>query len=77
METNPQELSSGEWRGQHTTTHAEMKANVEFTVNGKPIEKVEEFEYLGRVVTKHDKDEPAVRESWRERGRSGPARGGS
>jgi hypothetical protein len=37
-----------------------MKANVEFTVNGKPIEIVEEFEYLGRVVTKHDKDEPAV-----------------
>jgi hypothetical protein len=35
------------------TQHAEMKANVEFTVNGKPIEIVEEFEYLGRVVTKH------------------------
>ena len=40
--------------------HAQMKANVEFTVNGKPIEIVEEFEYLGRIVTKHDKDEPAV-----------------
>jgi hypothetical protein len=38
-----------------------MKANIEFTVNGKPIETVEEFEYyLGRIVTKHDKDEPAV-----------------
>jgi hypothetical protein len=42
------------------TQHAEMKANVEFTVNGKPIEIVEEFVYLGRIVTKHDKDEPAV-----------------
>jgi hypothetical protein len=37
-----------------------MKANVEFKVNGKPSEIVEEFEYLGRIVTKHDKDEPAV-----------------
>jgi hypothetical protein len=37
-----------------------MKANVEFTVNGKPIEIVEEFEYLGRFVTKDDKDGPAV-----------------
>jgi hypothetical protein len=37
-----------------------MKANVEFTVNGKPIEIVEEFEYSGRSVTKHDKVEPAV-----------------
>jgi hypothetical protein len=37
-----------------------MKANVEFTINGKPIEIVEEFEYLGRIVTKHDKDEPAA-----------------
>jgi hypothetical protein len=26
------------------TQHAEMKANVEFTVNGKPIKIVEEFE---------------------------------
>jgi hypothetical protein len=42
------------------TQHAEMKANVEFTVNGKPIEIVEEFVYLGSIVTKHDKDEPAV-----------------
>jgi hypothetical protein len=42
------------------TQHAEMKANVEFTVNEKPIEIVEEFEYLGRVVTKHDKDGPAM-----------------
>jgi hypothetical protein len=43
------------------TQHAEMKANVEFTVNGKPIEIVDEFEYfLGRIVRKHDKDEPAV-----------------
>jgi hypothetical protein len=32
--------------------HAEMKANVEFTVNGKPIEIVEEFEYLGKIVAK-------------------------
>jgi hypothetical protein len=40
--------------------HAEIKANIEFTVNGKPIEIVEEFEYLGRIVMKHDKDEPAV-----------------
>jgi hypothetical protein len=38
------------------TQHAEMKANVEFTVNGKPTETVEEFEYLGRVVTKHDNE---------------------
>jgi hypothetical protein len=30
------------------TQHAEMKANVEFTVNGKPIEIVEEFENLGK-----------------------------
>jgi hypothetical protein len=37
-----------------------MKANVEFTVNGKPIEIVEKFEYLGRIVTKDDKDGPAV-----------------
>jgi hypothetical protein len=37
-----------------------MKANIEFTVNGKPIKIVEEFEYLGRIVMKHDKDEPAV-----------------
>jgi hypothetical protein len=51
--------------------HAELKANVEFMVNGKPIEIVDEFKYLGRVVTKHDKDEPAVmrnlaqaREKW-------------
>jgi hypothetical protein len=42
------------------TQHAEMKANVEFTVNGKPIKIVEEFEYFGRIVTKHEKDEPAV-----------------
>jgi hypothetical protein len=43
------------------TQHAEMKANVEFTVNGKPIEiLVEEFEYLGSIVMKHNKDEPAV-----------------
>jgi hypothetical protein len=43
------------------TQHAEMKAtNVEFTVNGKPITTVEEFEYVVRVVTKHDKDGPAV-----------------
>jgi hypothetical protein len=43
------------------TQHAQMvKANVEFTVNGKPIEIVEEFEYLGRVVAKDDKDGPAV-----------------
>ena len=48
-----------------------MKANVEFMVNGKPIEIVDEFKYLGRVVTKHDKDEPTVmrnlaqaREKW-------------
>jgi hypothetical protein len=41
------------------TQHAEMKSNVEFIVNGNPIEIVEEFEYLGRVVTKHDKDERA------------------
>jgi hypothetical protein len=40
------------------TQHADMKANVEFTVNGKPIEIVEEFEYLGRVVTKNDKGGP-------------------
>jgi hypothetical protein len=37
-----------------------MKTNIEFTVIGKPIEIAEEFKYLGRVVTKHDKDEPAV-----------------
>ena len=42
------------------TQHAEMKANVVFTVNGKPIKIVEEFEYLGRLVTKDDKDGPAV-----------------
>jgi hypothetical protein len=42
------------------TQHAQMKANVEFTVNGKPIEIVEEFEYLGRLVTKEDKEGPAV-----------------
>jgi hypothetical protein len=43
------------------TQHAEMKANAEFTVNGNPIKIVEEFEYLGRIVMKHDKkDEPAV-----------------
>jgi hypothetical protein len=43
-----------------TTLPAEMKANVEFTFNGKPIKIVEEFEYLGRVVMKHDKDEPKM-----------------
>jgi hypothetical protein len=42
------------------TQHAEMKANVEFTLNGKPIQIVEKFEYLGRIVTKDDEDEPAV-----------------
>jgi hypothetical protein len=36
-----------------TPQHAGMKANIEFTVNGKPIEiVVEEFEFfLGRIVT--------------------------
>ena len=29
-------------------------------MNGKPIEIVEEFEFLGRLVTKDDKDGPAV-----------------
>jgi hypothetical protein len=43
-----------------THQHAEMKANVVFTVNGKPIKIVEEFEYLGRLVKKDDKDGPAV-----------------
>jgi hypothetical protein len=51
-----QETKSG-----HTKSHAEMKANIEFsTFNGKPIEIVEAFEDLGRVVAKHDKDEPAA-----------------
>lgn len=51
--------------------HEEIKANVVFTVDGKPIEIVEEFKYLGRVVTSQDRDEPAVmrnlaraREKW-------------
>jgi hypothetical protein len=29
-------------------------------VHGKTIKIVEASEYLGRIVTKHDKDEPAV-----------------
>jgi hypothetical protein len=33
-----------------------MKANVEFTVIGRPIEIAEEFEHLGRVLMKHDND---------------------
>jgi hypothetical protein len=37
-----------------------MNPNVEFTVNGEPIKIVEEFEYLGRIVMKDDRDGPAV-----------------
>jgi hypothetical protein len=55
-----QKATSRRERQKVATQHAEMKANVVFTVNGKPIEMVEEFEYLGRLVTKDDKDGPAV-----------------
>ena len=55
-----QKATSRRERQKVATQHAEMKANVVFTVNGKPIEIVEEFEYLGRLVTKDDKDGPAV-----------------
>jgi len=55
-----QKATSRRERQKVATQHAEMKANVVFTVNGKPIEIVEEFVYLGRLVTKDDKDGPAV-----------------
>jgi hypothetical protein len=55
-----QKATSRRERQKVATQHAEMKANVDFTVNGKPIKIVEEFEYLGRLVTKDDKDGPAV-----------------
>jgi hypothetical protein len=55
-----QKATSRRERQKVATQHAETKANVEFTVNGMPIEIVEEFEYLGRLVTKDDKDGPTV-----------------
>ena len=50
-------------RGQLETAkaHSQMKASVVFTINGKPIEMVEEFTYLGRVVTQDDNDEVTVK----------------
>jgi hypothetical protein len=41
--------------------HATMEKTVVFTINGKPIETVEEFKYLGRIVTREDDDEAAVK----------------
>jgi hypothetical protein len=32
-----------------------------FKINGKPIEMVNEFKYLGRIVTQDDNDETAVK----------------
>jgi translation elongation factor EF-1alpha len=42
-------------------THATMERMVVFTINGEPIETVEEFKYLGRIVTREDDDEVAVK----------------
>jgi hypothetical protein len=38
-----------------------MERTVVFTINGEPIETVEEFKYLGRIVTREDDDEAAVK----------------
>jgi hypothetical protein len=38
-----------------------MKPTVEFTVNGKPVEIVEEFEYLGRVHREEARDDHEIR----------------
>lgn len=37
--------------------HVELEATVMFTINGEPVETVEEFKYLGRVVKNDDNDE--------------------
>ncbi len=43
--------------------HARMKDEIVFTINGKPIEMVDEFKYLGKVVTEDDDDEVAVKKN--------------
>jgi hypothetical protein len=38
-----------------------MEEETVFKINGKPIEMVNEFKYLGRIVTQDDNDETAVK----------------
>jgi hypothetical protein len=38
-----------------------MEEETVFKINGKPIEMVNEFKYLGRIVTQDDNDEMAVK----------------
>jgi hypothetical protein len=41
--------------------HEAIKKTVVFTINGVQIETVEEFKYLGQIVTREDNDEAAVK----------------